>query len=363
MIKAKPEVEAMTPYVAPLEGRRSLLRLDFNESTAGPGPGVVEAIRRLPPDAYGTYPEYAGLNEAYAATLGVPASHVEAFNGVDAAIRAIFDAYGERGSTFLTTTPTFGYYAPCAQQQGMVIDEVPYPKDLSFPLEAVTRRLAARPRLCFICNPNNPTGTLLAPSAIVGLARAVPETLLVVDELYVAFTGQTVLPAALEVPNVVALQSLSKAAGIAALRLGFAIGHPDVVERLRRVTGPYDINMFAVVAGKAALTDVSHMKRYVAEVLAAREWTIGELRRLGVRWAGDGGNYLLVWPPGQCEAVVQALRNEGILVRSMAGKPVIDGSFRLTIGTRQDMRRFAAAFAAAIALSRPGSGAASGSRA
>jgi histidinol-phosphate aminotransferase len=361
MIKARPEVEAMTPYVAPLEGRRDHLRLDFNESTVGPSPAVVDAIRRLPPDAYSTYPEYAGLNEAYASSISVPASHVEAFNGVDAAIRAIFDAYGERGSVFLTPTPTFGYYAPCAQQQGMVIDEIPYPKDLSFPLEALARRLEARPRLCFICNPNNPTGTLLAPQAIVALARSAPDTLVVVDELYVAFTGQTVLPGALELPNVVALQSLSKAAGIAALRLGFAIGHPSIVERLRRVTGPYDINMFAVTAGKAALADEGHMKQYVAEVRAAREWTIEEMRRLGVRSTGEGGNYLLVWPPGKCEDAVQALRNEGILVRSMAGKPVIDGSFRLTIGTRQDMQRFVAALDAAV--SRPGSRAASGSRA
>ena len=82
MIRAKPDVEALTPYVAPLEGRRTLLRLDFNESTAGPSPRVVEAIRALPPDAYGAYPEYAGLNDAYAATLGVPADHVGAFNGV-----------------------------------------------------------------------------------------------------------------------------------------------------------------------------------------------------------------------------------------------------------------------------------------
>jgi len=363
MIKARPEVEAMTPYVAPLEGRRDLLRLDFNESTVGPSPAVVDAIRRLPPDAYSTYPEYAGLNEAYASSISVPASHVEAFNGVDAAIRAIFDAYGERGSVFLTTTPTFGYYAPCAQQQGMVIDEIPYPKDLSFPLEALARRLEARPRLCFICNPNNPTGTLLAPQTIVALARSAPDTLVVVDELYVAFTAQTVLPAALELANVMALQSLSKAAGIAALRLGFAIGHPSIVERLRRVTGPYDINMFAVTAGKAALADEGHMKQYVAEVLAAREWTIEEMRRLGVRCAGEGGNYLLVWPPGKCEDAVRALRDEGVLVRSMAGKPVIDGSFRLTIGTRQHMRRFMAAFDAAIAVSRPGSRAASGSRA
>jgi histidinol-phosphate aminotransferase len=344
MIKAKPEVEALTPYAAPLEGRRTLLRLDFNESTVGPSPRVLEAVRALGPEAYAAYPEYAGLNEAFAASLGVAARNVEAFNGVDAAIKAIFDAYGDKGGTFLTTAPTFGYYEPCAQQQGMTIEEVPYRDDLGYPLEAIRRRLAAGPRLLFVCNPNNPTGTLLPPASVVALARSAPDTLVVVDELYAPFTGQSVVPSALDLPNVVALQSLSKAAGLAALRLGFGIGHPTILDRLRRVTGPYDINTFAVVAGKAALADAEHMRRYVAEVLAARTWTGGALERLGVRHFAGGGNYMLVWPPGDCEAAVQALRARGILVRSMARKPVIDGSFRLTIGTRADMERFVSAF-------------------
>ena len=348
MLRAKPEVEALTPYVAPLEGRRPLLRLDFNESTVGPSPKVIEAIRALPPAAYATYPEYAGLAEAFTATLGVPAGHVEAFNGVDAAIHAIFDAYGERGACFLTTEPTFGYYEPCAQQQGMRIDAVPYDDDLGYPLAAVRRRLAAAPRLFFVCNPNNPTGTLLPPATILELARAAPDTLVVVDELYVAFTGCSVVPEALALPNVIALQSLSKAAGLAALRLGFAIGPAAVLDRLRRVTGPYDINMFAVVAGQAALADPDHMRRYVAEVAAAREWTVERLGRLGVRHAAGGGNYMLVWPPRDLEGVVRALRERGVLVRSMARKPVIDGSFRLTLGTRADMQRFMSAFEDAL---------------
>jgi histidinol-phosphate aminotransferase len=348
MIKARPEVEALTPYVAPLEGRRALLRLDFNESTVGPSPRVLDAIRGLGPDAYATYPEYAGLNEAFAASLGIPAETVEGFNGVDAAIRAIFDAYGDRGTTLLTTVPTFGYYEPCAQQQGMVLDEVPYLDTLEYPLATITRKLDAGPRLFFVCNPNNPTGTLVPPETIVRLARTAPQSLVIVDEVYVPFTGQSVVPLALGLDNVVTLQSLSKAGGIAALRLGFAVGHPSILERLRRVTGPYDVNMFAVVAGKAALADPAHMERYVAEVLGARTWTAQQLELLGVRCFAGGGNYILVWPPGDCEHVVEALRGRGILVRSMAGKPVIDGSFRLTIGTTGEMQRFMDAFSRVI---------------
>jgi histidinol-phosphate aminotransferase len=352
MIKAKPEVESLTPYVAPLEGRRGLLRLDFNESTLGPSPKVLEAIRGLPPEAYAAYPEYAGLNEALAETLGIAPEHVEAFNGVDAAIKAVFDAYGDKGGTFLTTTPTFGYYEPCAQQQGMTLEKVPYGPDLEYPLAAVRERLQTGPRLFFVCNPNNPTGTLVEPEVIVELARAASQTLVVVDELYEPFTGQSVIPRALGLPNVVALRSLSKIHGLAALRLGFAIGHPTILDRLRRVTGPYDINMFAVVAGKAALADPAHVRRYVDEVLAAKAWTLAELRRRGVRHSTGAGNYVLVWPeagqPGECEAVVEALRARGILVRSMGSRPLIGGSFRLTIGLRADMERFVAAFAHVI---------------
>ena len=226
----------------------------------------------------------------------------------------------------------------------MVVDAIEYLSDLSYPLAGITAQLQARPRLLFVCNPNNPTGTVLAPEQILGLARAAPETLVVVDELYVDFTGQSVIPAALALPNVVALQSLSKGAGLAALRIGFAIGHPTIVDRLRRVTGPYDISMFAVVAARAALEDPDHVRRYAAEVLAARTWTLEQLRRLRIRHSAGGGNYMLVWPPGGVERTVQALREEGILIRSMAGKPLIDGSFRLTIGTVADMRRFVSVF-------------------
>ena len=343
MIKARPEVERLKPYVAPLEGRRTLLRLDFNENTVGPSPKVVEAIRGLSPQAYSTYPEYAGLTEAYAASLGVSSEHVGASNGVDAVIKAVFDAYGEPGQTFLTTVPTFGYYEPCAQQHGMVLDEVLYPDDLSYPLEAVTTRLATRPRLFFVCNPNNPTGTQLDPRVIVRLARGAPDTLVVVDELYASFTGQSVVPEALALDNVVALRSLSKTAGLAALRLGFAVGDPSVLDRLARVTGPYDINALAVAAGHAALADAEYMKDYVAQVLAAKAWTVKALEKLGVRHFAGGGNYLLVWPPGDVEQTVHALKQHGVLVRSMAGKPVIGGSFRLTVGPLAHMERFMAA--------------------
>ena len=145
MVKPRPPVDAMQAYSAPLEGRRGLLRLDFNENTVGPSPKVVEAIRSIPPEHYAIYPEYAELEARYGERMGLTAEHVGLFNGVDAAIHAVFQAFGNAGDIFLTTTPTFGYYAPCAQQQGMVIQAIPYQlPHFAYPEQAIAAALTAQ---------------------------------------------------------------------------------------------------------------------------------------------------------------------------------------------------------------------------
>jgi histidinol-phosphate aminotransferase len=255
----------------------------------------------------------------------------------------VFHAYGAPGERLLTTSPTFGYYAPCARMQGMAIEAIPYRlPHFAFPFEAIRAALSAGqpPRLLLICNPNNPTGTRLATEAILELAVAAPRTLVVVDELYEAFTGDSVLPASLGHPNLLVLRSLSKTAGIAGLRIGFAIGSPAVVDRLGRVTGPYDINSFAVTAAFAALADQAYVDDYVAEVLRARTWLVDQLQAAGVRHHAAGGNYLLIWPQAAVATVEERLKQAGILVRSMAGKPLIDGALRVSIGTTEQMERF-----------------------
>ena len=359
---ARPEVEGLQAYSAPLEGRRGLLRLDFNENTVGPSPKVVEAIRAIPADHYAIYPEYDGLREAVATNLADRSSgrpglarplspeHVGLFNGVDAALHAVFHAYGASGDRLLTTSPTFGYYTPCAQMQGMAIEAIPYQgADFAFPLEELRAALLGQPpRLLLLCNPNNPTGTRLAPELILELAAAAPQTLVVVDELYEAFTGDSLMPLVDfgRHPNVLVLRSLAKTAGLAGLRMGFAIGDPGVVDRVSRVSGPYDINSFAVTAALAALADQPYVDAYVQQVGQARDWLVKQCVAAGVRHHAAGGNYLLLWPK-QGPALVEArLREAGILVRSMDGKPLISGSLRVSIGTIEQMQRFWSAYSA-----------------
>ncbi len=344
-------VEKMQTYSAPLEGRRELLRLDFNENTIGPSPLVVEALSQIPRSAISIYPEYSGLKEAVIENLkglqdksNLNTSEIGLFNGVDAAIHAIFHAYGNPNDLLLTTTPTFGYYTPCAQMQGMKIHAIPYEgKNFDFPFSRIYKALTKlKPKILMICNPNNPTGTRLKAERILELARAMPTTLVVVDELYEAFTGDSVFPRIdfAKTQNLIILRSLAKTAGLAGLRIGFALGHKSLIERVGRVTGPYDINSFAVTAALAALKDQAYVDNYVSEVLVAKEWIANQLQNSGIRHHIDGGNYFLIWPKENASKIEEALKKSGVLVRNMNKKHLIEGSLRVSIGTKEQMKRF-----------------------
>ncbi len=345
------EIENMRGYTAPLEGRRDMLRLDFNENTLGPSPKVIKALKDIPNNHISIYPEYCGLKEAVIENLTkrglaapIEASQIGLFNGVDAAINAIFHSYGEKGKKMLTTNPTFGYYTPCAQMQGMEIIAIPYEgTKFNFPLEKIKAELINQsPGILIICNPNNPTGTILSAKKILEIAEMSPKTLIVVDELYEAFLGESALPNAdfQKTPNLLILRSLAKTAGLAGLRFGFTIGNEEVVNRIGRVTGPYDINSFAVTAAFAALEDQEYIDHYVDQVLDARDWIQEQLLINDVKHHLQGGNYFLIWPKRNATEIENELRKEGILIRSMKGKDLIGASLRISIGTKTQMQKF-----------------------
>ena len=349
------EVAALHPYSAPLEGRRKLLRLDFNENTIGPSPLVIQALREISREQISIYPEYSGLKEKLVTNINernpsvnINAFEIGIFNGVDAAINAIFHAYGEPNEVMLTTSPTFGYYTPCAQMRGMKITSIPYEGiDFQYPYNKICNFIVQNnPKIVLICNPNNPTGTRLHPERVIEITKLSSKTLVVVDELYEAFTGDSVLPFVnfQKTPNLVVLRSLSKTAGLAGLRIGFAIGNSKVINIVNRVTGPYDVNSFAVIAAFAALKDQSYIDSYVNEVLKARNWLIKKLDKYKVKHHIDGGNYFLLWPKSGPKETEKKLKASRILVRSMDQKINLKGSLRVSIGTLEQMKRFWSAF-------------------
>ena len=349
--RPRKEVEALNPYSAPLEGRRNLLRLDFNENTIGPSPKVIQTLKGISREEISIYPEYSGLKEEFKSNLNkkntninIPESEIGIFNGVDAAINAIFHAYGDFNEVMLSTIPTFGYYEPCAHMRGMKIKSIPYEGiDFQYPFSKICEFITHHnPKILLICNPNNPTGTRLSPDKIIEITSLSSKTLVVIDELYEAFTGDSVLPYVnfQKTPNLVVLRSLSKTAGLAGLRVGFAIGNSIVIDIINRVTGPYDVNSFAVAAAFAALKDQTYIDFYVNEVLKARHWLKNTFEKYHVKYHIDGGNYLLLWPKSDPKYVEKNLKSSGILIRNMDKKKHLKGSLRVSIGTTNQMKKF-----------------------
>ena len=349
------DIEDLQPYSAPLEGRRNLLRLDFNENTIGPSPLVIQSLREISRDEISIYPEYSGLKEKVVEALikqnssvDIKSSEVGIFNGVDAAINAIFHAYGDCNDLMLTTSPTFGYYTPCAQMRGMKITSIPYEgKDFQYPFDSICEFITQNnPKILLICNPNNPTGTRLSPGRIIEISKLSSKTLVVIDELYEAFTGDSVLPFVdfQKTPNIIVLRSLSKTAGLASLRIGFAMANSKVINIVNRVTGPYDVNRFAVIAAFAALKDQSYVDSYVNKVLEARDWIKNQFEKYHVKHHIDGGNYFLIWPKSNPTQIEKKLKSAGILIRNMDKKKDLKGSIRVSIGTIEQMKRFWSAF-------------------
>ncbi len=342
------EIKSMKAYSAPLENRRDFLRLDFNENTLGPSPLVYKAIQKIGSNYISIYPEYdfliEKLCEGYCESTKLNKEQIGLFNGADAAINAIFNAFGDKNDIFLTTNPTFGYYFPCAEMRGMTIIKCRYEGDnFDFPIEDFEKKINIhKPKLVFICNPNNPTGTILSAQKIIEIANKNKESIIVIDELYEKFYGDSLLNKVNfdNINNIIIIQSLSKTGGLAGLRIGFAFGHKKIIKYINKVTGPYDVNSFAVTATIAALDDKKYIEDYVLEVKKAREWIKNKFKNLNCRSHFGGGNYFLIWPKKDPKQLVKEFKDNGILIRSMENKIDIENSLRVSIGTKKQMQFF-----------------------
>jgi len=341
-------IENLKSYSAPLENRRKLLRLDFNENTIGPSHKVYDAIKNIKINEISIYPEYDLLRKKvclkYTKNKKFDISEIGIFNGADAAINAICKAFGEKNKVFLTTNPTFGYYFPCAEMHGMIIKCCTYNGiNFTFPLEKFYESIYKyNPKLIFICNPNNPTGSVISAEKIMEIANKNQKSLIVIDELYEKFYGDSLLPIIdfKTTKNIVIIQSLSKTAGLAGLRVGFAFGNEQIIKQINKVTGPYDVNSFAVTAASAALDDQAYIDNYVSKVKEARKWIKRKFESLDIRNNFNGGNYFLIWPNQAPEDLERGMKENGILIRNMKNKKDINQSVRVSIGVIEQMKIF-----------------------
>lgn len=325
-------------YEAPAEGRSNKLRLDFNENTSGCSPAVRRALTKLSAKQIAMYPEYEAPTARLARYFGVRPQELLLTNGGDDALRVFFDAFVDAGSSILICEPTFPMYRYYAEIYGARIAVTRYTNEMKFPLETVVAALRKKPRVLFIANPNNPTGTLLQAGAIRKILNAATHTVVVIDEAYAEFSGVTVVPWIRKYPQLFVARTFSKVAGLAALRLGAVMAREDSLSYVRRAMPPFPVNLAALVAAEAAVGDRATMRRYVSEVQRWRGWFARELEKLGVQTFPSAGNFLLANFGAPGPALFRKLERQGILVRDRS-KDIGTGYVRITIGTQSEMRR------------------------
>jgi histidinol-phosphate aminotransferase len=325
-------------YEPPGEGRADKLRLDFNENTAGCSPAVKRALAKLSPKQLAMYPEYERGTRRLARHFRVSPDELLLTNGGDDALRLFFDAFVDARDSVVICEPTFPMYRYWGEVAGARIEVLRYGQAMEFPLDGVVAALEARPRVLFLCNPNNPTGTLLTKDAIETILRASTHTAVVVDEAYAEFSGVTVAPWIRKYPHLFVARTFSKAAGLAGLRLGAVLACTKSLAILQRATAPFPVNVAALAAAEAAVGDPRTMKTYVRNILRMRAWFEKELRKLSVKTYPSGGNFLLCdFGPGGPE-MCRKLEGDGVLLRDRS-KEIGAGFVRITIGTKLEMER------------------------
>src|SRR5215467_1386027 len=257
-------------YEAPAEGRAAKIRLDFNENTVGCGPAVLRALSNLTPQQFAMYPEYQRATAHIARHFGVRPEELLLTNGGDDALRVFFDTFVEPNSHILICEPTFPMYRYWAEIAGAQICALHYGANMEFPLEQALAELRKNPRVLFIANPNNPTGTLIGEKELRCILEAAPQTVVVMDEAYTEFSDFTALRWIHEYPQLFVARTFSKVAGLASLRLGAVIACTESLALVRRAMPPFPVNLAALVAAEAALRDGCRMRSYVAEVKRLR---------------------------------------------------------------------------------------------
>ena len=346
-------VQAMKEYHPPL-GDRDQLRLDFNENTFACSPKVREALSLISTGDLTRYPERGPVEAVVAAHLGLAGPQVALTNGVDEAIHVLFETFLEAGDELLLPVPTYTMYEVYASATEASIVPILADEDLQFPFERLLAAITSRTKIIAIANPNSPSGSVATREQLVQIASRAPQSVVLVDEAYFHFCGETAIDLVGVVPNLFVARTFSKAYGLAGLRLGVLAGPVESMRWIRRVLSPYSVNSLALACLSPALEDTAYLDWYVGEVLAARNEFEAALDVAGLRRWPSRANFILVDVGPRHAEFVRFMHGVGVLVRARSADPGCDGCVRITIGTREQMRLAAGALNEAVATLKLG---------
>jgi histidinol-phosphate aminotransferase len=332
-------VQDLTPYIPGEQPKiANLIKLNTNENPFPPSPKVLAAIQselgddaarlRLYPD-----PNADLLKAAIAKHHAVTTQQIFVGNGSDEVLAHVFMALLKHEQPILFPDITYSFYPVYCGLYGVEYKTVPLADDFSIN----SANYCGRPNGGIIFpNPNAPTGCLLALTAIEGMLKGNPDSVVVVDEAYVDFGGESAISLVNRYDNLLVVHTLSKSRSLAGMRVGFAVGHPALIEALERVKNSfnsYPLDRLAIVGAVAAIEDEAYFEQCCGAVIATRENLTSKLRELGFEVLPSAANFIFARHPQRDAATLaKALRDKSIIVRHFK-LPRIDQFLRITVGT------------------------------
>jgi len=346
-VRPRKAVLEMPEYHPPL-AERTALRLDFNENTFAPSPRVMERLKKVTAEGLTKYPEREGVEWIVAKHFGLQGEQVILTNGVDEAIHLMCCAFLEAEDEALICTPSFFMYDVSVMMMTPHLRRVQAGATLEFPFERFMAAITERTKLMIVASPNNPTGAVVSREHLLAIAAKAPRAVLMVDEAYYHFHGESVMADLASVPNLIVARTFSKAYGLANLRIGMLAGSAELLKYVRKVSSPYNVNGVALDCLPEALADEDYLAWYVEEVRAGRERMMTGLRELGVPFFPSEANFVLLNIGPKHKELVTAMRGHGVLLRDRSADPGCDGFVRITIGLEEHVRMGLAALRSSL---------------
>lgn len=320
-----------------------IIKLASNESPEGPFPGVIEAGTAALAESH-RYPDDSAreLTSAVAAYADVPEDHLWFGNGSVALLGSIALAVGGPGTSSVYGWPSFVMYRIISKWAAAAAIEVPLDGDFRLDLEAIRESVRDDTTVVYLCNPNNPTGTVVPGDGIAGFVESLPDDVLfVVDEAYHEFVRdpeyRSAVALALENPNVVVLRTFSKVFGLAAHRIGWAVARPETLAGLRKAQAPFTVTSVAMAAASTSVVQTDEIERRVGANAAGRHHLSGVLEERGVVHVPSEANFIFVRLDGTSPDLADHFEREGVIVR-----PMSRGWLRVSVGNQHENARFVA---------------------
>lgn len=333
-IPGKPMEEVQQEY-----GLTEIIKMASNENPVGTSPKAIEAMIQALRDT-NLYPEGSSrkLRQRVAANFGIDENMVIFSNGADNILALIGQGFIDEGDEVIIGDPTFSVYETVTKIMGGKIIKVPL-KEFTYDLTAIAQKITNKTKLIFICNPNNPTGTIVTEEETARFMELVPEHCVVVfDEAYAEFVGDKSYPQTIKYVkaqrNVLIVRTLSKLYGLAGIRVGYAIGPEQLMDILRKVVEPFPVNRLAQAGGLAALDDTEFLQKVVSLTEQGRQYLYQEFTKMGMAYALSNTNFILVNLGLDAQTVFKELLKKGIIIRpgNIWG---LSTYARITIGTME----------------------------